>query len=84
MMYESIIHFIYYNLCGCMMRGNFYNNITLHFLYFHITIIMSTRIMYQHNYALRLHYVPLIIYYVVLKMNSIKSNKYTNFGFDFS
>ena len=50
MMYESIINCIYYNLYGCMMRGNYYINITLHFLYFHITIIMTTCIMYQHNY----------------------------------
>ena len=46
MMYESIIHFIYYNLYGCMMRGNYYINITLHFLYFHITIMMSRPYMY--------------------------------------
>ena len=82
-MYENIINFIYYNLYGCMMRGNYYINITLHFLYFHINIIMSTCIMYQHN-SLRLHYVPLIIYYVVVKMNSIKSNKYTIVLFDLS
>ena len=75
-MYESIINFTYYNLYGGMMRGNYYINITLHFLYFHITITMITGIMYQHNskYALILLYVPLIIYYVVVKMNSIQSN----------
>ena len=59
------------------MRGNYYITITLHFFYFHITITMNTGIMYQHNYkyiALMLHYVPLIIYYVVVKMNSIQSN----------
>ena len=52
MMYESIINFTYYNynLYGGMMRGNYYINITLHFLYFHITITMITGIMYQHNY----------------------------------
>ena len=51
-MYESIINFTYYNynLYGGMMRGNYYINITLHFLYFHITITMIIGIMYQHNY----------------------------------
>ena len=32
-----------------MMWGNYYINITLHFLYFYLTITMRTGIMYQHN-----------------------------------
>ena len=59
----SIINFTYYNLYGDMMRGKYYINITLHFLYFKLLI-----------YALSLHYVPLIVYFFVLKMNSIQSN----------
>ena len=31
------------------MRGNYYLNITLHFLYFHITITMRTGIMYRQD-----------------------------------
>ena len=31
------------------MRGNYYINITLHCLYFHLTITIRTGIMYQHN-----------------------------------
>ena len=42
--------------------------------------------MCQHNYkyALSLHYVPLIIYFIVLKMNSIQSNEYTSFWLFFN
>ena len=47
MMYESIINFTYYNIYVGIMRGNYYFNITLHFLYFHITITMRTGIMYS-------------------------------------
>ena len=53
-----------------MMRGKYYINITLSFL-----TMISTCIMYQHNYkyiyiyALSVHYVPLIIYVVVVQMN---------------
>ena len=46
--YESIINVTYYNLNGGMMRENYFINITLQFLYFHLTI--TTGIMYQHNY----------------------------------
>ena len=46
MKYESIINCTYYNLYGGMMRGNYYN-ITLHFLYVHLTI--TTGIMYEHD-----------------------------------
>ena len=49
MMYESIINFTYYNLNGDMMQGNYYINITHHFLIFHLTITRRTGIMYQHN-----------------------------------
>ena len=43
------------------MRGKYYINITLRFLFFHLTI-MSTGIMYQHNYK----YKPLLCttYYI--------------------
>ena len=50
MMYEIIINFTYYNLYGGMMRGNYYIDITLHFLYFHLTITMRAGITYKHNY----------------------------------
>ena len=53
------------------MREKYDINITLRFLYFHITF-MSTCIMHQHNYtlyALSLRYVPLIIYVVFVKIN---------------
>ena len=39
MMYVTIINFTYYTLYGSMMRGNYYITITLHLLYFHITIL---------------------------------------------
>ena len=65
------------------MRGNYYMNITLHFLYFHLNITMRASIMYQHNYKY-MHYVPIIIYYVVVKMNSIHFNEYSYFWFDFT
>ena len=34
-MYVRIVNFTYYNLSGGMMRGKYYINITLRFLYFH-------------------------------------------------
>ena len=43
-MYVSVIKLTNYNLYGGMMLGKYYINITLHFLYFHLTI-MSTGIM---------------------------------------
>ena len=53
-----------------MMRWKYSINIALNLLYFY----KSTGIMCQHNYkyALSLHYVPLIICFVVLKMNAIQ------------
>ena len=46
MMYVSIINFTHYNLYGGMMREKYYINITLHFLYFHLSmLIMSSDIM---------------------------------------
>ena len=44
-MYVSIINFTYYNLYGGMMRGNYYINITLHFLYFHSIIIVCLQVL---------------------------------------
>ena len=64
-----------------MMRLKYCINITVHFLYFHLTII-SLQVLCANTikkYALSLHYVPLIIYFIVLKMNSIQSNEYTSF-----
>ena len=60
------------------MRGKYYINITLTFLYFHLTIIclqvLCTNIIiniYRPVYTLSLFYVPVIIYFVAVKMNSI-------------
>ena len=80
MMYESIINFTYYNLYGGMMRGIYYFNITLHFLYFHLTITMSTGIMYTSiiiNTCIKTVYVVVCTPYYILcccenEFNSIK------------
>ena len=76
MMCLSIINFNYYNLFGGMMRGNYYINITLHFLYFHLTIIMLTGIMYQHNYNVCIKTALCTPYYILCcfknELNSIK------------
>ena len=47
---------------------------------------MSTGIVYQHNYNYMhcLHYVSLIIYFVVVILNSIQSNAYTSVLVDFN
>ena len=33
-----------------MLRGTYYINSTLHFIYFHLTITMRTGIVYHHDY----------------------------------
>ena len=84
MMYESILNFTYYNLYGGMMRGNYYINITLHFLYFQITITMSTGIMYQHDYKYKLCIKTALCtpYYILCCENEFNSIKliYILFG----
>ena len=56
------------------MRGNYYFNITLHFLYFHIT--MRTGIMYQHNINICIKTALCTPYYILRccenELNSIK------------
>ena len=47
-----------------MLRSKHYNNITLHLLYFHLNIIMSTIIMYQHNYKYAL-FKACIMYHLI-------------------
>ena len=67
-MYVRIINFTYYNYYGGMMRGKYYINITLRFLFFYLTI-MSTSIMYQHNYKY-MHYACImyhLLYMLVLR-----------------
>ena len=49
------------------MRGNYYINITLHLLYFHLTITMRTGIMYRIiiNICIKAAYVLCTPYYTL-------------------
>ena len=65
MMYVRIIIVTYYNLYGGVMRGKYY-------LYINIT--------FHFLYVLSQQNVPLIKYFVAMKMNLIQSNEYIFFG----
>ena len=73
------------------MRGFYYINITLQFLYFRLTITMRTCIIYQHIYPIIINiYIKTALctpYYILCccenEFNSIKLINYTYFGFDF-
>ena len=82
--YVSIINFIYYNLYGYIMLGKYYSNITLHLLYFHLTIIclqvLCTNIIINNC----MHYESLIIYFVVVILNVIQTNEYACVLVDFN